>query len=229
MNSQFKIFLSISLCAAMASAQGIWVSSDSALVYNNLVSNIAGQVLFVNHSASPVHLDSTHVTIEEMDTTGLSFVLSHKWLDIFWRAGNHGVDPYFIWSMDSIGVNEFRLTKGEFHPDTAKPLSFAAQGDTAEMFFLQIGHCFICDSRPIYPHHFKGTMKLYFSNGQTISLRLYTNDPPTAVRHAVAAIKTQRPPATGLRYLANGRQMPKVPVSQNIRKDIRLKLFSPAK
>jgi hypothetical protein len=221
------INLSISLCAAMPNAQAIWVSSDSALVYNKPLSSIAGKVIFVNQSASSVHLDSTHVIIEEMDTVGLTFVLAHKALQTFWRAGNLGFYPYFIWSMDSVGVNDFRLKKGEFHPDTAVPLSFAAQGDTAEIFFLQIGFCFICDMTPVYPRHFKGIMKLYFSNGQTISLRLYTNDPLTPVRHTAPAIKKQQSAATGIRYLANGRQMPKITAAQNIRKNIRLKLFSP--
>jgi hypothetical protein len=132
-------------------------------------------VIFRSNSPVSIRLDSAYIKIEEMDTVNFSRLISQNRMEIAWNA-NWADTPFFSWSMESMGNNTFRLKKKEYIPQNATPLFFKENGDSSQIFKLSIGNCFICESMPYYPRYIKGGMKFYFSNGQVIALRLYSDD-----------------------------------------------------
>jgi hypothetical protein len=167
-----KLFFLISALYLAASAQDLTVSKDSIQVYNNLVSSsFADQVTFTSHSSAPIRLDSVFVMIAEMDTAGYG----HKEFQIAWNSALSGAQQ-FVWTMDSIGPNSFRLAKRVFYPSTAEPLVFSGNGQPGQISFLEIGYCFICEVFPMYPRFVKGSMRFFFSNQQVVDLKLWSHD-----------------------------------------------------
>jgi hypothetical protein len=158
-------------------AQDITVSKDSIQVYNSLLSSFADNVTFTSHSSTPIHLDSVFVLITELDTIGYG----RKGFEVTWKS-DFSSSQTFVWTMDSIAPNSYRLVKNVFSPSTAVPLSFSGNKDSCQMFFLEMGSCFMCALFPKYPRYIKGTMKLYFNNGQVVELRLWSNDLRASVR-----------------------------------------------
>jgi hypothetical protein len=177
----FRSLLVFIVIISSLSATDIRISKDSMWVYNSNVSSKADAVIFSNNSFSAIHLDSMHVIIEEMDTIGFGYLPAGHGMEAAWNAKSTHY-PYFVWRLESIGNKEFVLKKEEFIPPDSLPLSFTGNGDSAQIFKLSIGYCFICESMPRYPRYFKGTMKFYFNNGQTIAIRLYSDDLRTPVK-----------------------------------------------
>jgi hypothetical protein len=191
-------------------SQDLTVSKDSIQIYNNLYSSYADEVVFTSHSSTPIHLDSAFVLIAEMDTVGFTWSFAQKKMQVEWK-GNYGSTQLYLWKMDSVGPDKYKLIEQEFRPPTDTPLSFSGTGTTSRMFFLQIGFCFVCDRTPAYPKYLRGTMRLYFSNGQVMELKLWSNDLRTGVKpkgfREHYSSFSPHPLAFSYRYLANGRRV----------------------
>ena len=176
----FRSLLVILLCICSLSAEDIRISKDSLWVYNSIFSSKADAVIFRNNSPAAIHLDSANIVVEEMDTVGLPQTAGQS-MELAW-SGNPASNPYFIWTMESAGSNEFVLKKRTFLPAESQPLSFTGNGDSNQIFKLSIGYCLLPECRPYYPRYIKGNMKFYFSNGQIIALRLYSDDLRTPIK-----------------------------------------------
>jgi hypothetical protein len=194
---------------SILSAQDITISKDSIQVYNNPLLSFADQVIFTNHSTASIHLDSMYIQIDEMDTTGLGAIV----VEVAWISNK---PPYeqFVWIIDTASQNIRRLIKWVFYPPTAEPLSFSGTDTTDEIFKLEMGYCFQCESFPKYVCYFKGKLNLCFSNGQVITLRLISYDLRTKVRQGNlgAVLKKgqgKKEYKGGVRCLANGRRVVK--------------------
>jgi hypothetical protein len=214
---------------SLSKAQDLTVSKDSIKVYNLSVSSFADEVIFTSHSSEPIHLDSAFVLIAEMDTVGFSWAFQQKLMQVQWK-GNYSSTQRYLWKMDSVGPDKYKLIKQEFRPPTDTPLSFSGIGTTGRISLLEIGFCFICDRTPAYPKYFKGTLRLFFSNGQVVELKLWSQDLRTAVRKWKLSVPStvNRKPSTffcSYRYLANGRRIlasDKMPVRKNTTNSIRI-------
>ena len=198
-----KLILTVLILFFIASAQDITVSKDSIQVYNNPIMSFADEVVFTSHTSDSIHLDSAFVLISEIDTVGYG----RNGFEASWRS-NYSSAQVFVWNLDSIGPNSYRLVKNLFSPALAAPLSLSGNGATCQMFFLEIGSCFMCALYPKYPRYLRGTMRLYFSNGQVVELKLWSNDLRTAVgnrgfqmQHSALSSRL-----SAYRYLANGRR-----------------------
>jgi hypothetical protein len=193
------------LFCSFLSAQDITISKDSILVYNNSFSSFADEVIFTSHSSTPIHLDSAFVLVEEIDTVGYG----RPGMQLSWRPSLQS-NQQFVWAMDTAGPNNYRLVKDVFYPyANAEPLTFAGNGTTLHMFYLEIGFCFQCQLFPKYPRYIKGLMKLYFSNRQMVELKIKSSDLRTAVRNRnLVSISDKGQAHNGnFRYLANGRRV----------------------
>jgi hypothetical protein len=204
-----KALLTILIFSSILYAQDITVSKDSIQVYNNSLSSFADQITFTSHSSTPIHLDSAFVLVEDLDTTGYG----RPRLELAWRA-TQPMSQQFVWGMDTAGPNNYRLVKDVFYPGTTEPLVFSGNGATSQIFFLEIGFCFQCELFPKYPRYIKGKLKLFFSNGQIMELKIKSNDLRTAVRNRIGVSvsghgQTNKPYEgnSRFRYLANGRRV----------------------
>jgi hypothetical protein len=65
-----------------------------------------------------------------MDTTGLELTA----VELSWRNGN-SIQGKFVWKMDSIDPNNYRLTKVLFCPSESQPLA-SSGSDTSEVIFM---------------------------------------------------------------------------------------------
>jgi hypothetical protein len=106
--------------------------------------------------------------------------------------------------------------KDYFYPGDAVPLSMGP-GDSCDIMRLQMGRCLVSDRIPFYPKYFRGTLRLYFSNGQILDILLWTNDLRTGV--SVSGNNCRRIPVAKVNsyFLVNGRCIKK-PDSRNILK-----------
>jgi len=189
----------------MILSQDITVSKDSILVYNNPISSFADEVTFNWNSFIPVHLDSAFILIEEMDTSGFGVFIEWNHLELSWKEPSR--TQQFIWSMENVGPDYYRLSKKVFYPTTAEPLSFSDNEESHQMFFLEIGYCFQCAVMPRYPDCIKGLLALYFSNGQVVELRLVSNDLRTSVINTTIFSSQNNSTTGGIRYLINGKRL----------------------
>jgi hypothetical protein len=170
------IFLSLSL----SKGQNITVSKDSLRIYNNPMSSSADEVIFTSHTSTAVALDSAFITVAQMDTAGLTAVIAAKSLQAVW-TGYTPTAANYQWLMDSVSPNTYKL-KINYSSSSSPPLSFSGNNATSQIFRFQIGACFYCGRLPEYPKYFKGTLRLFFSNGQVIELKLWSQDLRTRVR-----------------------------------------------
>jgi hypothetical protein len=163
--------------------EDIRISKDSLWVYNSYISSKADAITLKSNSSAAVRLDSANIIVEEMDTTGLGLSPGSS-MEVAWGA-NSGLTPFFIWNTESIGNNEFTLKKRSFLPQGSEPLSFKQAGDSSQIFKCSIGYCLLPECRPLYPTYFKGKLKLFFSNNQMVTVKLYSDDLRTPVRASV--------------------------------------------
>lgn len=197
-----KSFFTVLAFFSLISGQDITVSKDSIQVYNSPLSSYADEVIFTSHSSAPIHLDSAFAQIAELDTVGYG----RPWAQLAWST-TLPVDQQFVWGMVGIAPNNYRLVKDVFYPGTTEPLVFSGNGATSQMFYLEIGFCFQCELYPKYPRYFRGTLRLFFSNGQVIELRIKSNDLRTSVRHRDFVVRKDNLHNGNVRYLANGRRV----------------------
>ncbi|MBN1576505.1 MAG: leucine-rich repeat domain-containing protein [Chitinispirillaceae bacterium] len=171
-----KYLLIAIILACGIAAQDITVSKDSLKIYNNHVSSFADGIVFTSIASAATALDSAFVVIDDMDTTGSTRYVTDDRLQARWRE-NLGTSIYFYWDLTRKGANEYRMTLQSSSPADTQPLLFSMQDEQRGIAMLEIGGCLGCSGLPTwYPPYFKGTLALYFSNGQTISLRLYSED-----------------------------------------------------
>jgi hypothetical protein len=175
-----SLFAMAVLCLTV-SAQDITVSKDSIRVYNNLAMSFADEVVFTSHASAAVHLDSARIAISEMDTVGFSHAISINGFQACWRTNVPSFQS-FVWTMDVTGPNTYLLTKNIFDPGSAEPLVFSGNNTTSQIVGLEIGMFLFGETRPQYPKYIKGTLRLFFSNGQVVELRLWSQDLRTAVK-----------------------------------------------
>jgi hypothetical protein len=226
-NLSLITFIAILAFGFTAFAQDLTVSKDSIQVYNNLFSSYADEVIFTSHSATPIRLDSAFVLIVEMDTVCFTWCFAQKKMQVEWK-GNYGSTQLYLWKMDSVGPDKYKLIEQEFRPPTDTPLSFYGTGTTSRMFFLQIGFCFVCDRTPAYPKYLRGTMQLYFSNGQVLEMKLWSNDLRTAVKAKTLVKEKVKLHSSNGRFLANGRRISVISKGQmQIKQSVRV--YAPKK
>jgi hypothetical protein len=223
-----KIPFTVLVFCLMAFAQDLTVSKDSIQVYNNPVSSFADAVVFTSHVSTAIHLDSCFVMIAEMDTAGFSFAVSHNGVEVSWRTGTIPVQQVFIWSLDSAGQNKFRLKEKIFDPDSAEPLVFSGNNGTSQIFALEIGCFLFGETRPVYPKYIKGIMRLFFSNGQAVDLKLWSQDLRAAVRNRGLVAKKENLYSGDYRFLANGRRIAVI-AKARLSKRLAVKTFMPEK
>jgi hypothetical protein len=175
-----KSFLAFLVFCSIISAQEITLSKDSLRIYNNPMMSSADGVTFTSHTSTIVALDSAFITVAQMDTAGLTAVIAAKNLQAVWTGYTPAAANY-QWSMDSVSPNTYKLIIN-YSSGSSKPLSFSGNGATSQIFRFQIGACFYCNRLPEYPKYIKGTLRLFFSNGQVVELKLYSQDLRTGVR-----------------------------------------------
>jgi hypothetical protein len=203
-----KSFLLVFSLFFASFGQDITLSKDSMQVYNNGFSSYADNVMFTSHSSARIRLDSAFVFISQLDTVGYG----RTGLELAWTPLLQA-SQQFVWTMADMGQDSFRLVKKVFYPlSSAEPLFFSGVGTACPLYFLQIGSCFQCDVFPKYPRYLRGTLRLFFSNGQALDLRLWSQDLRTAVKPRVSRAHYSsfilHPSSFSYRYLANGRRVP---------------------
>jgi hypothetical protein len=171
----------------IASGEDLTVSKDSLRVYNNLAMSFADEVVFTSHASAAIHLDSVRIAISEMDTVGFSHAISINGFQACWRTNVPSVQS-FVWTMDVTGPNTYLLTKNIFDPGSAEPLVFSGNNTTSQIVGLEVGMFLFGETRPQYPKYFRGTMMLYFSNGQVLELKLWSQDLRTGVKRSLLAL-----------------------------------------
>jgi hypothetical protein len=179
----FKPIFVFTLMCAILQAQDITVSKDSIRVYNNPIMSMADWVLFYKHANTAINLDSAYLHIDEMDTTGQGLPS----LQLSWKSNRPFTARQFVWGLKPLAGNDFRLEKAVFYPSADQPLAFSLSDTINEIFMLEIGFCFQCELFPKYVSLFGGNLKLFFSNGQTVALRLFSYDMRLPVRTRPAA------------------------------------------
>jgi hypothetical protein len=200
-----KALFPLLLIAGSLYSQDITLSKDSLWLSNSLAFSRLDLITVHNSSATTITLDSAEIVVGYMDTTKLSWIISMDKLEFAWRWS--AMSPYFIWSLKQKSAGLYGLKKEYFIPSDSVPLTLGPD-ETKNICRGEIGFCFICNSLPTYPLYFRGTLKLYFSNRQAVSIKLYTSDLRTGVVvKNIVPVKSPTP-RTRSDYLINGRKIP---------------------
>jgi hypothetical protein len=176
------LLLIIALAGCGFAAQDITVSNDS-LEINTHGYDFGFTFFFTSNDTAAISLDSAFIVIDTMDTTGSAGYVRDDSLQLMWRESIE-MDEFFYWDLRKGDSNRFRMIQ-----DTSKyrlqPLSFSAQVPQHWIVAMELGHCVgVCSGKPWYPPFFRGALVLHFSNGQTITLRLYSSEPNSSLaRH----------------------------------------------
>jgi|GEM_PF-4554062 hypothetical protein len=198
-----KTFAFLCAFAAVAlGADGITKSQDSVEICNSLGSCAADTLVLTNNTSGAAALDSAYVLVEQFDTSGMGMHFVQYGFDACWFEANFTKD--FLWRSERVGSDTFKLSKQYFYPRDAVPLSMGP-GESCTMVRLQIGLYLVSAHYPVLPKHFRGTLRLHFSNGQIVSVLLRTKEPPTGITHAGFAKPSVSPIPTHSYFLANGR------------------------
>ena len=168
----------------IATAQDLTVSKDSLRIYNNPMMSSADEIIFTSHTSTSVALDSAFITVAQMDTAGLTAVIAEKNLQAVW-TGYTPTAANYQWFMDSVSPKAYKL-RLNYPTGSSAPLSFSGNGTTSQIFRFQIGACFYCNRLPEYPKYFRGTLSLFFSNGQVVELKLWSQDLRTGVKRSLS-------------------------------------------
>ncbi len=204
-----RLFVFFQLLVFSIPAQTITVSKDSLKVYNNPVMSMMDGIVFRNTGSGLTFLDSAKITFDQLDTSGgFSWDTSKVkvMLDETYRGGDMGIDPISLRKVDSntymlVSIYRMKSAQAAF---TMYPL-----GDSTTLSNLQIVNCMTC-TPPHYPKYIKGDLRMFFHGGQTVAIRLYSQDlrktgtlsPPPPGRHDASA------PSSGLRVFLNGQKIP---------------------
>ena len=175
-----KILLLIAALAGCGfAAQDITVSMDS-LEINTHGYDFDYKFYFKSNASVAISLDSAFIVIDSMDTTGSAGYVRDDSLQVMWRESIE-MDEIFFWDLKKCDSNRFLMIQ-----DTSRyriqPLSFSAQVPQHWIVSMELGGCVgVCYDPPRwYPPFFRGALVLHFSNGQTITLRLYSYESGTS-------------------------------------------------
>ena len=157
----------------------ISLSKDSLKVKTDLLDASVDQLILINTSDESVSLDSAYFLVDVFDTTGMSGKPELHWVEE--QYGDFG------WYLHEIGQNTYRLEKKFFSPrDTAVPLRLFPM-DSCIVLDLQIGYRLVSEYVPLYPKCVQGSLQLFFSNKQTVTVRLYSDDLQTKTARGIRA------------------------------------------
>jgi hypothetical protein len=199
-------------------ADNITLSKDSLVLPSMHMSGWPhDSVTLKNTGPGQVWLDSAILTITLMDTGKAGISLPRDGLEVEWseyHGGKFVKSPY--WKLQHITNNDYFLTKGTSVIEN--PLLLEASGDSIQIANMQIGGNFWGDV-PHYPENFKGTLRLYFNNGQTVSLTLHAYNAATSIRQGTSFFS---PKISGAlrktNHLVNGRQLSTGTMKSNCKK-----------
>lgn len=164
------------MMAATIAAGDITISKDSLRVYNNPISSYADGIMLVNHAMSAVHLDSAFILFDDFDTTGSGKYGLDGRLQAQWKERNSPVG-YTYWNLEKTGGSLYNMTQQISAASNPVPLGFTGLDDSLQIVMMEIGTCLGCSGLPTwYPPFVKGKMELRFSSGQTLFIKLYSDD-----------------------------------------------------
>jgi hypothetical protein len=176
-----KSCIVVILIVAASFANDITISKDSLRVFNDHNFGKPDSLLLKNTSTSSVGLDSARIRFDVFDTTR-SFGRYKSSMPLLEMREQHGSQTNgYDFSMTSIAPDEYRLTSITNIVAERKPLTMSP-GDSTMLFTLVIGDN-LWGNMPVYPAYVKGTLRLYFSNNQIVTINFQSNAPgSTSVR-----------------------------------------------
>jgi hypothetical protein len=199
-------FLSMFLAVAAfnAASQDIIVSKDSLWVYNG--GSHPGRNLdsatIVNNGSQAIRLDSARIVLHDWYVMNPPRSATHAQAVISENHNGNRLSDYF--TVDSISATEYNLN---FSP-ISWPLLSIGPHDSIIVSDFQIGWNFF-GNLPVFPQYVTGILRLYFSNGQTVSLRFFSDDHrPAAANLASPVTRDPAAPGKNRRFLINGQKMP---------------------
>lgn len=172
------------LIIANAAPKDITISKDGLKIYTNQASSFADKVFIKNNSTDTIGLDSAHVLLAELDSSGMGkYFYQEKRFEAHWTENANRAD--FGWYLNEIEHDTYKLVKKYFYPNNAIPLR-CSPGDSCDLDRLEIGIYLVSAHYPVYPKYLSGDLQLFFSNKQAITIKLYSDDLRTSIisRHA---------------------------------------------
>ncbi len=207
-----KILVLILLLAGGIVAQGITLSKDSLQICNNILYAFADYIQLINGTSAAVHLDSAFLLIDQMDTTGSGLYggLPNRF-QIHWTQ----VKPlrYDQWSLEKLTGETYRLSPVASSNSILPSVDFSAPGETLTIGEVELGICLGCSGLPWYPLYFTGKLQFHFSNGQIVTIRLYSYDLRNSTRKLKSCIDYTCD-SINVRVILDRNGMPEVPVPQ---------------
>lgn len=199
------ILLGIVCTATFSFSNTITLSKDSLKVYANTMSSFRDQITIKNSSEDTIALDSAYLLFDTFDTTGMSSSLPpNDTFECFWIDQINERD--FSWYLHEIDANTFKLTKKYFSPDSAKQLR-CSPNDSCDLFDFQIGIFLVSAHYPIYPKYVKGSLLLFFTNNETVTIKLYSDDLRTNVVAKSNIVKQNKSDYTEYSVMLQGQKI----------------------
>jgi hypothetical protein len=215
-----KYFLFTFLPLYAIAAQDITFSKDSIKAPNGIYGSIADSIVFTNAASTTIYLDSARVIFQELDTVGFipEFQIAIS------EHGHDGSIGWIINPADKIDDKEYLVKYSPWTSSRNPPFFMRPTGDSTKLK-LVIANCLMCDI-PKYPRYARGLLHMYFSNGQTVVLRFYSNDlRPAAIAQTSPIRRHGRDAENGAFYLINGRKIPARPELMN-REHLRYRMYA---
>ncbi len=202
-------------------AADITVVKDSVKIRNDQYSESGDSIVLRNTSPAEVRLDSARILISELDTETPMFHIDEGEFSMYGTF--FGTEINYHYYFIPVGASEYNL---RVTSSIATLFVIGDSGGSMVLTDLQITGCRMC-AMTILPKYIRGTLRFFFDNGQTVDIRLYSDDLRTGVKapsqpaRLVASGKTGRKNA---RMLLNGRQVTGKAETMN-RKRIRHRLI----
>ncbi|MBN1576506.1 MAG: hypothetical protein JW913_08140 [Chitinispirillaceae bacterium] len=212
------MFIAALVCAV--TGQDLVLSKDSLWILNNYNSSRFGDsVTITNNGSQPILLDSARIQFSEWYTIKPSFTAANAQAVIY--EYNHGQSMSHYFTVDSIDATEYRL---DFSSSSRPIFSVGPDGDSIILIHMEIGVNFF-GAVPIHPQYLKGLLRLYFSNGEAVKIRIYSDDlRPTIVKKTFPVCRRTLISGNDARYLINGRKITRDAAGVNLNR-IRYRLY----
>jgi hypothetical protein len=202
-----KTCVLLAVLAYSIAAQNVVVSKDSLNVYNNPMLSITDAVVFKNMGPVSTFCDSARIVLYHRDTSG-GFSWDTSSMKVMLTEIYHGRNMEIPnLNVRKVDTNEYRLLNLLRMASAQMPFTINP-GDSTMLSNFQIVNCATC-TPPRYPRYVSGLLRMYFHGGQTVGIRLYSQDlRPTPVKHASSARLHAAASHAGARVLLNGRRIP---------------------
>jgi hypothetical protein len=222
-STMVKHFLFFVLPMFGIAAQDITFSKDSLKSCNRIGSYADDSIVFTNTSSTTIYLDSARIIFYELDTIGL-FLQTIPGLQIELSEHGHGGSiGWIVNPTEKIDDNEYMIAFSPWTSSRNPPFYMGPSGDST-ILKLVIANCLMCDP-PKHPRYSRGLLQMYFSNGQTVALRFYSDDLRTATVTRISPVRRHANGAgKAAYYLINGRKIPVQPERIN-RQHIRYRIY----